>query len=83
MEKAIKMLAICILIGCLLISGALFYNQYTKLNQSRYYFSRVTYGTPMVFDNLTGKYYYSIFEDGIDKYYEVDSLNGTKIPIRH
>ena len=77
MGKAIKMLAICILVGCLLISGVLFYNQYTELKQSRYYFSRVTDGTPMVFDNLTGKYYYRLSTGSKVEYYEVDLINGT------
>jgi hypothetical protein len=77
-EKAIKMLAVSIFVGCMLISAVLFYNNYASLKQDRYYFSRVTDGPPMIFDKVTGKFYYgsNLFMSS-RRFYSVDLINQT------
>jgi hypothetical protein len=69
-EKSIKFLGICILIGCIILSGVLFYNQYAELKQSRYYFSETSDKPPRVFDRVTGKYYWIAGKT----YYEADPI---------
>lgn len=64
MEKAIKFLGICFVIGCLLISFAWIY---TNFNQNdRYFFSRNDSGN-MTFDTKTGDFYFYSSPSGIIK----------------
>jgi CHASE1-domain containing sensor protein len=74
MEKVIKLLAVSIIIGCLLLSVAIIGKSYIETRYDRYYFSRVADGSPMVFDNATGKYYFY----SSSGFHEWDNINKSK-----
>jgi hypothetical protein len=74
MEKSIKLLAVSLLIGSLLLSAAIVAKSFIDTRYDRFYCAKLEDSSPVIFDNLTGKYY--------TVYYDATHINldAIKIP---
>jgi hypothetical protein len=83
MEKAIKMLAMCILASCVLISAAIVFKSINDTRYDRYFFVKTQDSNPVIFDKQTHKYYTTVYINNIPTFYEVEIYDKWEKWLKH